>query len=95
MQKHVTVLYMNRQICDCIPALRYDYEFIRRRKTIGLISYDELKMLAQDRSRWCQWRWKPAKMDRILQQQQQYTSYGLATDHSLPTIYSVFKSVQN
>jgi len=22
--------------------------------------YDELKMLAQDRSRWCQWRWKPA-----------------------------------
>ena len=25
------------------------------------ISYDELKMLAQDRWRWCQWRWKPAK----------------------------------
>jgi len=25
------------------------------------ISYDELKMLAQDRSRWCQWRRKPAK----------------------------------
>ena len=24
------------------------------------ISYDELKMLAQDRLRWCQWRWKPA-----------------------------------
>ena len=24
------------------------------------ISYDELKMLAQDRSRWCQWIWKPA-----------------------------------
>ena len=24
------------------------------------ISYDELKMLAKDRSRWRQWRWKPA-----------------------------------
>jgi len=24
------------------------------------INYDELKMLAQDRPRWCQWRWKPA-----------------------------------
>ena len=34
------------------------------------INYDELKMLAQDRSRWCQWRWKPAYMGRILPQQQ-------------------------
>jgi len=26
----------------------------------GNISYEELKMSAQDRSRWSQWRWKPA-----------------------------------
>jgi len=26
----------------------------------GNISYEELKMFAQDRSRWSQWRWKPA-----------------------------------
>ena len=26
----------------------------------GSISYEELKMSAQDRSRWSQWRWKPA-----------------------------------
>ena len=26
----------------------------------GNISYEEVKMFAQDRSRWSQWRWKPA-----------------------------------
>jgi len=43
------------------------------------ISYDELKMLAQVRSRWCQWRWKPA-MGRILQQQH-YAPTSVARGH--------------
>ena len=32
------------------------------------ISYDELKMLAQDRSRWCQVKMETCHMGRILQQ---------------------------
>ena len=55
-------------MCYTNPRL-YFYFFYGRPRTVlldwllkteeGNISYEELKMSAQDRSRWSQWRWKP------------------------------------
>ena len=43
----------------------------------GNISYEELKMSTQDRSRWSQWRWKPAIWQSTTEREREREAYAV------------------